>query len=147
LHVVGNTRIEVEGLKIRGPELRMKLYDNIGEMKEPSFELDTQLSEIPSIGAAKATDLLNQQTETDERVSNTANNLMSQNIEDTISYEANVGRQQNKSRGDAKTVLFEGENKKILKSASYTTCEVGNDDWYIKASELELDSYTKTATA
>ncbi len=148
LHVVGNTRIEFDGLKVWGPELRMKLYDNIGEMKGPSFELDTQFSEIPYIGAAKATDVLDQDNAgTGAMVSSTANNLMSQNIEDTVSYDANVGRPQNKSRGDAKAVLFEGENKKVLKSASYTTCEVGIDDWYIKASELELDSYTKTATA
>ncbi|PKO25099.1 MAG: hypothetical protein CVU35_05850, partial [Betaproteobacteria bacterium HGW-Betaproteobacteria-8] len=148
LHVVGNTRIEFEGLKVWGPELRMQLYDSVGEMKEPSFELETQLIDIPQISTAKATNLLEQDPLDAERLaSSSLDNLMSQNIEDTASYDATLRRRQSKSRGDAKTVFFEGENKKVLKSASYTTCEAGHDDWYIKASELEIDNYTKKATA
>ena len=148
LHVVGNTRIEFEGLRIWGPELRMKLYDSTGEMKAPSFELDTQFTNVPYLNTVKATDSLDQEDyERDRLLTDTANNLMSQNIEDTATYEANLGRQQGTSRGDAETVFFESENKKILEGARYTTCEVGKDDWYIKAGELEIDNYTKTATA
>lgn len=148
LHVVGNTRIEFDGLKVWGPELRMQLYDSVGEMKEPSFELETQLIDIPQISTAKATDLLEQESLSADRLASVAlDNLMSQNIEDTASYDATLRRRQSKSRGDAKAVFFEGENKKVLKSASYTTCEAGQDDWYIKASELEIDNYTKKATA
>lgn len=148
LHVVGNTRIEFEGLKVWGPELRMKLYDTVGEMKEPSFELETQIIDIPQISGIKTTDALDQYAlDADRIATSTASNLMSQNIEDTRSYDATLRREQTRSRGDARLVSFEGEHKKILKSARYTTCEVGQDDWYIKASELEIDNYTKKATA
>lgn len=51
------------------------------------------------------------------------------------------------SRADAKVVLFEGKSKKRLKSARYTTCEVGVDDWYIKADEIELDQFTESGSA
>jgi len=51
------------------------------------------------------------------------------------------------ARGDASTMLFEGPNKETLKKARYTTCEAGNDDWYLNAGELEIDHYTETATA
>ncbi|MSP86537.1 MAG: LPS-assembly protein LptD [Methylotenera sp.] len=50
-------------------------------------------------------------------------------------------------RGDAKTILFEGQDKKRLIDARYTTCAVGVDDWYIKAHELELNDYTESGVA
>ncbi|MDZ4098671.1 MAG: outer membrane protein assembly factor BamE, partial [Methylophilaceae bacterium] len=148
LHVVGNTRIEADGMKVWGPELKMKLNDSVGEMQSPSFELDTQFTGVPQVGTAKVTDALDKnELDMNRLLSGTANDLMSQNIEDTSSYEATVGRQAGKSRGDAKAVFFKGENKKILETARYTTCSVDNDDWYIKASELEIDDHTKTVTA
>lgn len=52
-----------------------------------------------------------------------------------------------RSRGDAKLLTFDGPDKETLKDARYTTCEAGNDDWYLRARELELNHYTQTATA
>jgi LPS-assembly protein len=148
LHVVGNTRIEADGMKVWGPELRIKLYDTVGEMQSPSFELDNELTGIPQIRTARAEDVLRQEAlEQSLRSTQDGTSLITENIEDALSTDATIGRRAGKSRGDAKTVLFEGENKKLLKTARYTTCEVDNDDWYIKASELEIDNYTKTATA
>ncbi len=51
------------------------------------------------------------------------------------------------ARGDASSILFEGPTKETLKKARYTTCEDGNDDWFLNAGELELDHYAETATA
>lgn len=147
LHVVGNTRIELKSLKIAGPELRMRLYDNVGEMKEPSFELDSELAGIPQVGLIKATDGLDKKAPTLDNVLNERGNLITQNIEDTASYDAELKPRPSRSRGDAKAVFFDGEDKKRLESARYTTCDAGNDDWYIKASELELNNYTQTGTA
>lgn len=147
LHVVGNTRIELKSLKIAGPELRMRLYDNVGEMKEPSFELDSELAGIPQVGLIKATDGLDKKAPTLDSVLNERGNLITQNIEDTASYDAELKPRPSRSRGDAKAVFFDGEDKKRLESARYTTCDAGNDDWYIKASELELNNYTQTGTA
>lgn len=53
----------------------------------------------------------------------------------------------NKSRGSAKTLFFEGLTRERLKSARYTTCEDGRDDWYLRAGELEIDHHTESATA
>ncbi len=52
-----------------------------------------------------------------------------------------------KSRGSAKTILFEGPIRERLKSARYTTCEDGRDDWYLRAGEMEINHHTETATA
>jgi LPS-assembly protein len=50
-------------------------------------------------------------------------------------------------RASAKQVLFEGQNIKRLKSASYTSCAADVDDWYIKTNNLELNDYTRTGEA
>ncbi len=148
LHVVGNTRIEFEGLKVWGPELRMQLYDTVGEMQEPSFELETRMIDIPQLTMTQASDKLDREILAEQQLAtDRMDDLMSDDIDYLTSQEAITRRQQTKSRGDAKKVLFEGEHKKVLKSARYTTCEVDQDDWYIKASELEIDTYTKKATA
>jgi len=42
-------------------------------------------------------------------------------------------------RGEAKTIFFEGENRKKLETTKITTCEVGNNDWYINASTLNIE--------
>jgi LPS-assembly protein len=52
-----------------------------------------------------------------------------------------------KSRGSAKTLFFEGPTKERLKSARYTTCEDGRDDWYLRTGELEINHHTESATA
>jgi LPS-assembly protein len=51
------------------------------------------------------------------------------------------------ARGDASAMLFEGPTRETLKKARYTTCEDGNDDWFLRAGELEIDHYTEVATA
>jgi LPS-assembly protein len=147
LHVVGNTRIEFEGLKVWGPELRMRLYDNVGEMKNPSFEMDNTLANLPQVGLIKATDLSSQDALSLDNGIHSRSSILSQNLEDKSSYDESPTAQQTYSRGDAEMIFFEGENRKRLTSARYTTCEVDHDDWYIKAGELELDNYTKTGTA
>ena len=53
----------------------------------------------------------------------------------------------NTLRGRAKVLFLEGEDKKRLQNASITTCEVGQDDWFIKASEIEMNDTSKIITA
>ncbi len=41
--------------------------------------------------------------------------------------------------GQAQRIDFEGEDRYRLKDATYSTCGPGNDDWYAKAGDLDLD--------
>jgi LPS-assembly protein len=50
-------------------------------------------------------------------------------------------------RGDAKTIFFEGENKKRLQSGRITTCEADSNDWYLKSSNMEVDTKTDRVSA
>ncbi|MEY4599482.1 MAG: LPS-assembly protein LptD [Pseudomonadota bacterium] len=42
-------------------------------------------------------------------------------------------------RGTAERLLFQGPGQYRVESANYTTCEPGNDAWYLRAKELDLD--------
>ncbi|MBX3664786.1 MAG: LPS assembly protein LptD [Burkholderiales bacterium] len=42
-------------------------------------------------------------------------------------------------RGTAERLLFEGPGQYRVQTASYTTCEPGNDAWFIRARQLDLD--------
>ncbi len=42
-------------------------------------------------------------------------------------------------RGTAERLLFEGPGQYRIQTASYTTCEPGNDAWYLRANQLDID--------
>ena len=42
-------------------------------------------------------------------------------------------------RGEAERIQLEGEGKYRLQNGSYTSCEVGNNDWFVRARELQID--------
>lgn len=146
LHVIGNTRIEFENSTVWGSELRMQLDDQVGEMKDPSFRLDTQYTGTTGIDALQATDFIGG-SESQSVMDTAAQRATGQTVIQSSSYQSRPKNQMSASRGDAEKVLFEGQNKKRLIDARYTTCEADVDDWYIKASELELDDFTQTGTA
>ena len=152
LKVDGNARIDLGDSEIRGPALKMRLSDSIGEMHDASITLNKQInsatqSEVtPRYGPSVYTQskLLNSQTTlTDDP------RLYQDNYREPAAPigQASIDPKFNSSRGDAKAIFFEGQDKKRLVGARYTTCEPGVDDWYIKAKEIELDDYTKSGTA
>ncbi|WP_081987152.1 LPS assembly protein LptD [Methylotenera sp. G11] len=157
LHAVGNVRIQSDNTKIVGPELRMQLSENIGEMHNASISMTPPAKPVAQkrntvsseTFARRLGDLQSQQIGSDDTYTsatglpvsdystNASNNPISLNT--TI--------RSSKARGDAESVLFEGEDKKRLLGARYTTCDAGVDDWYIKASEISLNDYTESGSA
>lgn len=50
-------------------------------------------------------------------------------------------------RGSAEFLQISGKQNYTFRSAMYTSCAVGNDDWLLKMSELDLDRNTQIGTA
>jgi len=50
-------------------------------------------------------------------------------------------------RGSASVLFIEGIDKKKLENASITTCEADQNDWFINASEIEINERSKTVGA
>lgn len=152
LKVNGNARIDLGDSEITGKSLKMQLTESIGEMQAASITLKDQATK-GGAGKVKATN--DPSVYTQSKLLNTQTTL----TDDPKLYQDNyrepatpIGKTTidpkfNSSRGDAEAVLFEGQSKKRLKNARYTTCEAGVDDWYIKASEITLDDYTESGTA
>lgn len=150
LHVSGNVRIELEGAKVTGPELRMRLSESIGEMRDASITL-TQA--IARKDRAESTNSFNNNypNQSADSVYSSAplssQNIYFQDVATKATPATNAMKTPTQSRGDAKMLFFEGEDKKRLKDARFTTCAAGVDDWYIKAKELVLNDYSESAVA
>ena len=50
-------------------------------------------------------------------------------------------------RGEAENMEFRGQDKYLFDQATYTTCPVGNDDWYLRVKELDVDRTVNTGIA
>jgi len=55
--------------------------------------------------------------------------------------------QRYEARGAAAKMDLEGPDRERLYNAFYTTCKVGQEDWYLRVSELELDRAANVGTA
>lgn len=149
LKVDGNVRIDLGDSEITGPTLKMRLSESIGEMQDASVTLKKKVVDH------KAKPLNNPSVYTQSKLLNTHTALTDDPKRYQDSYrdaprpigQTFINPRFNSSRADAGEMLFEGQFKKRLKNARYTTCEAGVDDWYIKASELEIDAYTQSGTA
>jgi LPS-assembly protein len=50
-------------------------------------------------------------------------------------------------RGEAERIDFIDENRFSLQDATYTTCPVDNDDWFLKVADLDIDKTRNVGTA
>lgn len=147
LHVTGNAKVEVGGATLSGPELRMRLSESIGEMRDASIIMHKSArtsSPQDDDGLVFSNALGNQQK---EQAQYQSRENSSSTVRTNKYGEVLLQPRPSTVRGNAEHIYFEGEDKKRLTGARYTTCEAGVDDWYIKASEIKLDDYTSSGTA
>ncbi|MDR2875901.1 MAG: LPS-assembly protein LptD [Methylobacillus sp.] len=130
VRVTGNARLEQRGLVLQGPDLRLRLDEREGEMREVVFTYTRPPDSVvePASPYLPGTRIYDPDS-TVARVKGTDKPPM------------------NFARGDAKKLVFDGPQKEKLYDARYTSCEVGNNDWYLKAGELEINHQTQTGTA
>jgi LPS-assembly protein len=129
LQVNGNARIELRDGLIKGPALKMRLSESIGEMNDASITLNKDLNSIKP----QSTPYNNPSAYTRSKLLNTQTSLTDDprlyrdnyNEPTAQTDQLSIDPKFNSSRGDAKTILFEGQDKKRLLNARYTTCEAG----------------------
>lgn len=149
LHVIGNARVEVGDAKLSGPELRMRLSESIGEMRDASIIMQrfTNKTESQEDDALVFSNASGNRQNGQFNSQNIKNTYLTPSPETDGYDEKQLSSKPTTIRANAEHIYFEGEDKKRLTGASYTTCEAGVDDWYIKASEIKLDDYTSSGTA
>ncbi|MFM1977890.1 MAG: hypothetical protein RLZZ151_405 [Pseudomonadota bacterium] len=155
LHVVGNAVLESTDSIAKGTELHLNMDDSHGEMKNASylmFQPMKKVQPIMALGSSQA----NQAYSAQDSLTGNYDPLsaMTDNaVNNALLNKANLNKQdpnapkKSSSRGTAETMFFEGENKKRFSKASFTSCEVGNDDWFIKSNEIKIDNEAKTVQA
>ncbi|MFO7189810.1 MAG: LPS-assembly protein LptD [Pseudomonadota bacterium] len=114
----GNVRVLVKGDEITGPRLRMRLGETLGIFNDPVFNLAPR-------------DLLRDPDEPDAEVTAIERGALPPV----------------RSRGDAKALRFLGPDRYRMSNARFTTCEPGQDDWFVNAEELHVDMEREVATA
>ena len=107
----GDVRLQQQGLTLTGPEMRLRLADQIGQMQQPVYTLK---------------------------------GLIADNKKKTESTLTALTRD---ARGQASVLDLEGEGQYHLKDATYTTCPVNNDDWYLHVKDLDIDRTREIGTA
>jgi len=117
LEASGNVRFEYGGDFIEGEALQFNLATERGFMEKPRFRLTPIPKEPPAIvpGVPVPPSLLGTSAQDPPRASELP------------------------GRGSAERLLFQGPGFYRAEQASYTTCGPENDDWFIRARELDID--------
>lgn len=156
LHVVGNVRIELGDGTVKGPELHMRLSESIGEMRDASILINQPLKPEPKL--TNDYPFTVSPNKLSKKLGNVPNEPISNNtLSSSEFYNQKDGMDDalavnpvpasTQARGDAKAIFFEGQDKKRLENARFTTCAADVDDWYIKAKELAINDFTDSGTA
>ena len=145
LHAKGNAILNLRDAQLSGSELHMQLSTSIGEIQDASFTMLKTSSRSSNFSTSQNQPIDGRSDYTITGTVSDSNQSPTSEIVKLALSSSQVNS--SKARGDAKTILFEGQDKKRLKDARYTTCEAGVDDWYIKTKELELNNYTESGVA
>lgn len=139
----GSVRLQQGEDVVSGPKMRLKMEDQVGYFDQPSYFLKRSLLG-GSADAKKEEDRTLQLIEQAGKdswwnsgfASPAATNLKpgQSSFKEPTTVSAPT-----EGRGEADRIDFEGENHVRLTNSTYTTCPVGNDDWFVRTEELKLD--------
>ncbi|HEX7972130.1 MAG TPA: LPS-assembly protein LptD [Thiobacillus sp.] len=114
----GQVRIEQPQLRVDGDTLKLNLNNYSGELTQPVYQLLAQ----PARGNSERID---------------------------IGSPEKLARQKaaQQGRGDAERIDFIDKNRYALQDATYTTCPVDDEDWFLKVADLDIDKTRNVGTA
>lgn len=130
----GNAIFDDKDLLVKGVVLHQNIDTETGEMTSPVFTLYKSIFTV----APDRTLMLNPSFlgQTSSTISEYKKNTPKDNQNHTP-----------QGRGDADMLYFDGEAKKRLINARYTTCSTESDDWYINSKEITLNTESNKAIA
>ncbi len=130
----GNVRLRQDGMEVDTPHLRMKLSEQIGFAEKADYYIVKEVTSkfyrsqqtVVTVASANATAVTGAP--------------MMLNVPNSYGLPTTApNRRPSEGSGQAERVDFEGENHIRLTSATYSTCKPGDQDWYMRASEMFLD--------
>lgn len=138
---IGHVRMLQDGTVVKTPHLRMQLSEQIGFTEQAEYAITKQ---VPSkfyqpqqmVVTAASTNTV------------TTGAPMMLNVPNSYGLPTTVQEfRPSDGSGAAERIDFEGENQIRLTTATYSTCKPGRPDWYLQASEVQLDYDADVGTA
>lgn len=130
---LGDVRLQQEGTEVNTPHLRMKLTEQVGFAEQADYHISKVVqSEFyqPQQMVVTAT--------TSSGVTSGAPMML--NVPNSYGLPTTLQASRvSEGNGSAERIDFEGENQIHLTAATYSTCKPGRPDWYLRASEMQLD--------
>ena len=129
---VGNVRLLQFEDEMRGPHLHLKVSEQVGYFDEVDYRVKREITGnvygntavVPTVADGVAY----------------SNTPMMINVPMTYGLIATTPpRRPTEAQGHAKRIDFEGENQLRMKDTTYSTCQPGRPDWYMRAREVHLD--------
>lgn len=152
VHSSGHASLESDDTLAKGPAFHLNIDDSTGEMPNASFTMYKPLIKVQPLGALGDRFYGQNPSINNDLMSGiVAKNSNPVNGESSPVFASDPAQSSESktasSRGDAQMLYFEGDSKKRLVKARYTTCSADSDDWYIKSGQIKIDDETKTARA
>ena len=129
----GNVHMARAGVQVEAPYLKMRMSEQIGFADQAAYQLVRDV-------ASKVYDPTKTVVSVATSSGSSSGAPMMLNVSNTYGLPT---RQPPPRRvlasGDAERIEFEGENQVRLEGASYSTCKPDARDWYLRASDMQLD--------
>lgn len=129
----GNVHMARAGVQVDAPYLKMRMSEQIGFADQAAYQLVRDV-------ASKVYDPTKTVVSVATSSGSSSGAPMMLNVSNTYGLPT---RQPPPRRvlasGDAERIEFEGENQVRLEGASYSTCKPDARDWYLRASDMQLD--------
>jgi LPS-assembly protein len=142
VEAIGNVRLQQGDDLLLGTRARLKLEDQVGFVDQASYFMKRQSSAATRAQAGELSDAYWAATEPDAEASTgfAAPRVLDIKPGQTkLKSSGTAVGEVTEARGEAERIDLEGENQVRMTAATYTTCKPGNDDWYLSASDLQLD--------
>ena len=138
----GNVRLEQGEDLISGPKARLRMEDQVGYFEQPTYILKhSSLTTGKNASDREESDRRIEELSKGEGWNSGFASSQSMSFKPgQTSYKTDTGLSKTtESRGEADRIDFEGENQYRLLNNTFTTCPVGNNDWYVRTDTLKLD--------
>ncbi len=141
VEAVGSARFQQRDDVVSGSKMRMRLEDQFGFFDDASYFVKRQSRTAAGAKSAEAGAGDGASTEPGSDFNSGFAAPFSYGVVPWQTYlkDRDGPKATTEGRGTAQRIDFEGENQIRMSSATYTTCKPGNDDWYLRVADLQLD--------
>lgn len=137
----GHVSMQRAGIRVDAPYLKMRLADQLGHADQAAYQLEREV-------VSELYDTRQTVVSVATSSGSTSGAPMMLNVPNTYGLPTSAPPPRRVlASGEAQRIEFEGENQVSLDGATYSTCKPDARDWYLRASDMQLDFDTNEGRA